>query len=223
MMLRNVTKITNLMKWRYIIWYNTTFCKRVKTFPTDTACAKKNETNGGCDHRCFQQCTYMHNHRHKHICAHIHMYVCVWTETYIHRVGWYFVTNWRIIYRSSLTKIYYRCKPNFLRQEHIQASIYHQEFHVTSMSANATALLCCIMTTFSIHVSLIVLVTFLAKKVVTPPLKTIKPMWIELLCFHLAEIGMIWIRDCSQTKSDTTLGRHSMQGQVGSSSSETTV
>ena len=61
------------------------------------------------------------------------------------------------------------------------------------------------------------------KKVVTPPLKTIKPMWIEPLCFHLAEIGMIWTRDCSPTKSDTTLGRHSMQGQVGSSSSETTV
>ena len=61
------------------------------------------------------------------------------------------------------------------------------------------------------------------KKVVTHPLKTIKPMWIELLCFHLAEIGMIWTRDCSPTKSDTTLGRHSMQGQVGSSSSETTV
>ena len=54
--------------------------------------------------------------------------------------------------------------------------------------------------------------TLLAKKVVTPPLKTIKPMWIELLCFHLAEIGMIWTRDCSPTKSDTTLGRHSMQG-----------
>ena len=65
--------------------------------------------------------------------------------------------------------------------------------------------------------------TLLAKKVVTPPLKTIKPMWIELLCFHLAEIGMIWTRDCSPTKSDTTLGRHSMQVQVGSSSSETTV
>ena len=65
--------------------------------------------------------------------------------------------------------------------------------------------------------------TLLAKKVVTPPLKTIKPMWIELLCFHLAEIGMIWTRDCSPTKSDTTLSRHSMQGQVGSSSSETTV
>ena len=65
--------------------------------------------------------------------------------------------------------------------------------------------------------------TLLAKKVVTPPLKTIKPMWIKLLCFHLAEIGMIWTRDCSPTKSDTTLGRHSMQGQVGSSSSETTV
>ena len=65
--------------------------------------------------------------------------------------------------------------------------------------------------------------TLLAKKVVTPPLETIKPMWIELLCFHLAEIGMIWTRDCSPTKSDTTLGRHSMQGQVGSSSSETTV
>ena len=65
--------------------------------------------------------------------------------------------------------------------------------------------------------------TLLAKKVVTPPLNTIKPMWIELLCFHLAEIGMIWTRDCSPTKSDTTLGRHSMQGQVGSSSSETTV
>ena len=63
----------------------------------------------------------------------------------------------------------------------------------------------------------------LGKKVVTPPLKTIKPMWIEFLCFHLAEIGMIWTRDCSSTKSDTTLGRHSMQGQVGSSSSETTV
>ena len=68
-----------------------------------------------------------------------------------------------------------------------------------------------------------VLVTLLAKKVVTPPLKTIKPMWIELLCFHLAEIGMIWTHDCSPTTSDTTLGRHSMQGQVGSSSSETTV
>ena len=66
-------------------------------------------------------------------------------------------------------------------------------------------------------------VTLLAKKVVTPPLKTMKPMWFELLCFHLAEIGMIWTRDCSPTKSDTTLGRHSMQGQVGSSSSETTV
>ena len=65
--------------------------------------------------------------------------------------------------------------------------------------------------------------TLLAKKVVTPPLKTIKPMWIELLCFHLAEIDMIWTRDCSPTKSDTTLGRHSMQGQVGSSCSETTV
>ena len=65
--------------------------------------------------------------------------------------------------------------------------------------------------------------TLLAKKVVTPPLKTIKPFWIELLCFHLAEIGMIWTRDCSPTKSDITLGRHSMQGQVGSSSSETTV
>ena len=63
----------------------------------------------------------------------------------------------------------------------------------------------------------------LAKKVVTPPLKTIKPMWIELLCFHMAEIGIIWTRDCSPTKSDTTLGRHSMQGQVGLSSSETTV
>ena len=61
------------------------------------------------------------------------------------------------------------------------------------------------------------------KKVVTPQLKTIKPMWIELLCFHLAEIGMIWARDCSPTKSDTTLGRHSMQDQVGSSSTETTV
>ena len=46
-------------------------------------------------------------------------------------------------------------------------------------------------------------------------------MWIALLCFHLAEIGMIRTRDCSPTKSDTTLGRHSMQGQVGSSSSET--
>ena len=65
--------------------------------------------------------------------------------------------------------------------------------------------------------------TLLAKKVVTPPLKTIKPMWIEILCFHLAEIGMIWTRDCPPTKSDTTLGKHSMQGQVGSSSSETTV
>ena len=65
--------------------------------------------------------------------------------------------------------------------------------------------------------------TLLAKKVVTPPLKTIKPMWIELLCFHLAKIGMIWTRDCSPTKSDTTMRRHSMQGQVGSSSSETTV
>ena len=65
--------------------------------------------------------------------------------------------------------------------------------------------------------------TLLAKKVVTPPLKTIKPMWIELLCFHLAEIGTIWTRDCSPTKSDTTLGKHSMQGQVGSSSFETTV
>ena len=60
--------------------------------------------------------------------------------------------------------------------------------------------------------------TLLAKKVITPPLKTIKPMWIELLCFHLAEIGMIWTLECSPTKSDTTLGRHSMQGQVGSSS-----
>ena len=68
-----------------------------------------------------------------------------------------------------------------------------------------------------------VVITLLAKKFVIPPLKTIKPMWIELLCFHLAEIGMIWTRDCSPTKSDTTLGRHSMQGQVGSSSSETTV
>ena len=65
--------------------------------------------------------------------------------------------------------------------------------------------------------------TLLAKKVATPPLETIKPMWIELLCFHLVEIGMIWIGDCSPTKSDTTLGRHSMQGQVGSSISETTV
>ena len=65
--------------------------------------------------------------------------------------------------------------------------------------------------------------TLLAKKVVTPPLKTIKPMWIELFCLHLAEIGMIWTRDCSPTKSDTTLGRHSMQGQVGSSSPETKV
>ena len=36
------------------------------------------------------------------------------------------------------------------------------------------------------------ILTLLTKKVVTPPLKTIKPMWIELLCFHLAEIGMIW-------------------------------
>ena len=61
------------------------------------------------------------------------------------------------------------------------------------------------------------------KRLLHPQLKTIKPMWIELLCFHLAEIGMIWTRDCSPTKSDTTLGRHSMQGQVGSSSSETTV
>ena len=75
----------------------------------------------------------------------------------------------------------------------------------------------CLRTFFPSYISL------LAKKVVTPPLKTIKPMWIELLCFHLAEIGMIWTRDCSPTKSDTTLGRHSMQGQVGSSSSETTV
>ena len=65
--------------------------------------------------------------------------------------------------------------------------------------------------------------TLLAKKVVTPPLKTIKPMWIEFLCFHLAEIGMIWTHDCSPTKYDITLGRQSMQGQVGSSSSETTV
>ena len=63
----------------------------------------------------------------------------------------------------------------------------------------------------------------LGKKGCYTPLKTIKPMWIELLCFHLAEIGMIWTHDCSPTKSDTTLGRHSMQGQVGSSSSETTV
>ena len=31
--------------------------------------------------------------------------------------------------------------------------------------------------------------TLLEKRVVTSPLK--KPMWIELLCFHLAEIGMI--------------------------------
>ena len=61
------------------------------------------------------------------------------------------------------------------------------------------------------------------KKVVTPPLKTIKPMWIELFRFHLAEIGIIWTRDYSPTKSDTTLDIHSMQGQVGSSSSETTV
>ena len=58
-----------------------------------------------------------------------------------------------------------------------------------------------------------IIYTLLAKKVITPPLKTIKPMWIELLCFHLAEIGMIWTRDCSPTKSDTTLGRHSMQGK----------
>ena len=34
---------------------------------------------------------------------------------------------------------------------------------------------------------------------------------------------MIWTRDYSPTKYDTTLGRHSMQGQMGSSSSETTV
>ena len=47
----------------------------------------------------------------------------------------------------------------------------------------------------------------MAKKVVTPPLKTIKPMWIELLGFHLAEIGMIWTRDCSPTKSDNNLGQ----------------
>ena len=33
--------------------------------------------------------------------------------------------------------------------------------------------------------------TLLAKKVVTPPLKTIKPMWIELLCFHLASYGPV--------------------------------
>ena len=33
--------------------------------------------------------------------------------------------------------------------------------------------------------------TLLAKKVVTPPLKTIKPMWIELLCFHLAWYGPV--------------------------------
>ena len=65
--------------------------------------------------------------------------------------------------------------------------------------------------------------TRLAKKVVTPQLKTVKPMWIKRSCFHLAEIGMILTRDCSPTKSDTTLGRHSMQGQVGSSSSETIV
>ena len=63
----------------------------------------------------------------------------------------------------------------------------------------------------------------LGKKGCYTPLKTIKPMWIEHLCFHLAEIGMIWTRDCIPTKSDTTLGRRSMQGQVGSSSSETTV
>ena len=68
-----------------------------------------------------------------------------------------------------------------------------------------------------------VIIYTLGKKGCYTPLKTIKPMWIELLCFHLAEIGMIWTRDCSPTKSDTTLGRHSMQGQVGSSSSETTV
>ena len=155
----------NLFSEPFSSLYDTTlhFVNMWKPFPLIQHVQKKNETNGGCDHRCFQQCTYMHNHRHKNICAHIHMYVCVWTETYIHRVGWYFVTNWRIIYRSSLTKIYFQCKPNFLRQEYIQASIYHQEFHVTSMSANATALLCCIMTTFSIHVSLIVLVAFLAK------------------------------------------------------------
>ena len=47
----------------------------------------------------------------------------------------------------------------------------------------------------------------MAKKVVTPPLKTIKPMWIELLCFHLAEIGMIWTRDCSPTKIRHYLGQ----------------
>ena len=47
--------------------------------------------------------------------------------------------------------------------------------------------------------------TLLSKKVVTPPLKTIKPMWIELLYFHLAGIGMIWTRDCSPTNSNVFL------------------
>ena len=48
-----------------------------------------------------------------------------------------------------------------------------------------------------------IVITLLARKVVTPPLKTIKPMWIELLCFHLAEIGMIWTRDCSPQRNPT--------------------
>ena len=93
--------------------------------------------------------------------------------------------------------------------------MYHRNF-IKSGWSPAAVITICIFVSLSHN-------TLLAKKFVTPPLKTIKPMWIELLCFHLAEIGMIWTRDCSPTKSDTTLGRHSMQGQVGSSSSETTV
>ena len=62
--------------------------------------------------------------------------------------------------------------------------------------------------------------TLLAKK---EDNKTNKTNVDRTFVFHLAEIGMIWTRDCSPTKSDTTLSRHSMQGQVGSLSSETTV
>ena len=57
--------------------------------------------------------------------------------------------------------------------------------------------------------------TLLAQKVVTLPLKTIKPMWIELLCFHLAEIFMICTRDCSPTKSDTTMGLELRNHSIG--------
>ena len=44
-------------------------------------------------------------------------------------------------------------------------------------------------TYFSVYIYIWIYIcihTLLAKKVVTLPLKTIKPMWIELLCFHLA-------------------------------------